>query len=135
MLLVIRNIILEKSKSDYAFIGDVVENKLQTLFIDELMSVYENKKATLNELYVFYNKFLDDYSRLFNDISKRNLEKSKNMLKKIYPRRYKHDGGEVRVANGNKLRLSTYGDGIFISVKDVNTNENVTININIPKKK
>lgn len=127
------HIILEKSKSDRYFIGDFEENRLQELFINELRESFEFKSFTLKDFYIFYNKFLKENYKTFNEISIRNLAVSKNMLKDVFPKKVKQTDSGIKVANGNKLRRTATSNDIFISIKRSDSEERVTLPINIPK--
>lgn len=124
------HIILDKTKADSIHIGQRDENQLQELFINELQIAFPDGEFILDELYQFYNMFNDKHSDLLNSISKQNLRDSKEMLKRVFPKKTKDSGV---IVNGNKMRQSPTADGIYVSAKRVDSNEFVTLNFNLNK--
>jgi len=126
-------IITSKSKSDFVFIGNEDENKLQEDFVKELSQEFGDKKTTLDELYVFYNNFVEKHISRFKSISRDKKGISENMLKLIYPKKSKNNKSKTKVCNSNLLRKSTSADEMYIYVKKTNSEDFVTMNINVQK--
>jgi CRISPR-associated endonuclease Cas3-HD len=125
------HIILNKNKNDQTFIGSTDENNLQQIFITELQQQFQNLPLTLNDIYTFYNTFTLKYKSLINQISRENLNISKNMLKNVFPKRKKLTNYNIKITNNNKMRKSSAYNEIFIYVKRTNNNHWVTINYNV----
>lgn len=126
------HIILGKSKSESKHIGNADDNILQEKFMAELRSKFEGKGATMDELYNFLSYFEDKHRVLINNISKDNLQTSREMLKRIFPKKYIDKNKNAKVtANGNKIRQSPVADGIYVCAKRKDSDEYITMNYNV----
>ena len=126
-------VVMDKSRSDSVFIGSENENKLQTKFIKEFSKEFDGKRTSLDELYCFYNKFIEANILIFKEISRDKNITSKRMLESIYAKKSKNGKSSLKVSNSNSLRKSTSADEIYIYVRRTNSTDFVTMSINVPR--
>lgn len=126
------HIITEMSQSDKKNIGSKYSIKLQELFIEELQTRFIDNEFTLDLLYEFYNYFVSKHIMLFNDDSRLNLAKSKEMLENIYPKNT-HSDSDIKIANSNKMRKTTTSDEVYIIVDNISDNDKTVLSFNISK--
>mgnify|MGYP005850193847 CR=1 FL=1 len=128
---------IKKSKADGVVIGgetkNSVENIYQEFFIKELRGKFENIKFTLDDMYMFLNNFNKKHKKLRDEISRQNNYESQKMLKFVFPKKHKKNN-DIKVANSNKLRRSSSSGEMYIMVKCKNSNEWVTLPINVNNK-
>ncbi len=109
-------IIDELDKSNISFLG--LEKQMYETFIAEFKRwVLINPTTNLENLYKFYNAFVNNYQREFRDILKRNLKTSNENLEKIYPRRKKNNKKSNKKNAGSTPLRKTDAYEMYISVQ------------------